>query len=243
MGLLKDKIKPRSGIIHVIRTLLLECPFPYPEDEIKHSRRVPCKLPFALVMALNPNIVAAMVTSGNIPIPEPGVGHDEKRNNQRQEKANKQGNIGRNGPMLTPEATPEPENARIDADRRGREQEKKPTGFRNETMMNEGNSTAQEAAQGAGAAEAQNSENSSAEQDGPKAEVLKEILSHPPQAFHKILGIPEDYDDKTQESRAVETAVYNRGTQVHPKHNKDRDAQEAWDSKQLLPAFRLLNAD
>jgi hypothetical protein len=133
--------------------------------------------------------------------------------------------------ILTPEGTPGVDEERARSEKQRLAQEK-----RAEQGLADHGATQ-------GAAEAQTSENSSAEQDGPKAEVLKEILSHPPQAFHKILGIPEDYDDKTQESRAVETAVYNRGTQVHPKHNKDRDAQEAWDSKQLLPAFRLLNAD
>lgn len=64
-----------------------------------------------------------------------------------------------------------------------------------------------------------------------QAEILKEVLSCGQDEYHKILGIKEDYDSATEEMAAVESAVYDRGIEVHPKYNKDENAEKAWNSK------------
>lgn len=84
-------------------------------------------------MSANPNIVAAIAQSGGIPALEPS---DANERSGLDELKKGRGNATRNGQMLTPEATPEPDNARIEADRRRREKEEK-----NEATLNKSSPT------------------------------------------------------------------------------------------------------
>jgi len=60
---------------------------------------------------------------------------------------------------------------------------------------------------------------------------LKEVLAYHRDEYHNILGIKEDYDNVTEEAVAIDRAVYDRGVKVHPKYNKNENAENAWNSK------------
>ncbi|KAH7108746.1 hypothetical protein B0J11DRAFT_602136 [Dendryphion nanum] len=131
------------------------------------------------------------------------------------------GKAVQNTGLLTPEGTPEVDDGRIEADKRQQAELK-----------------AAEAAKES--PESQHPENkepqssTKTDDDGTndeaakQAAILREVLSCGHNEYHKILGIKEDYDSATEEMAAVERAVYSRGIEVHPKYNKDENAEKAW---------------
>jgi hypothetical protein len=185
-------------------------------------------------MATDPNIVAAMVNNGNSPTSEPSVGPDGRRNEQGQAKANDTNGSGpeehekgkgkavRNGPTITPEATPEPEDARNKADeRRGKEEGK--------SADSESDPTAN--------GQHDNDTSDAPESSAGEGDVIKYILKCGRDEHHKVLGISESYPNQYEEEKAIEQATWKRGTDTHPKYNKGKDAQKAFDSTYASSSF------
>jgi hypothetical protein len=132
--------------------------------------------------------------------------------------------------LFTPEGTPEVDDGRIETEKRrqaeleGIEAAKKST----ESQPPEN----QELPKTPTKTHDRKTDNNETDEEVIKrAQVLKEVLSCRQDEYHKILGIKEDYDNGTEEMRSVETAVYNHGVEVHPKYNKDGNAEKAWNSK------------
>jgi hypothetical protein len=119
------------------------------------------------------------------------------KTNKKQNKKSNPGQANQAGSIITPEATPAPDNGRLESDK----------------------SRSQNIAEG-----------SSGETQTNEEKELARILSCKEDKYHEILQIEEDYDDDG-EMVAITSAVYNLGTMVHPKHNKDIRAEKAWNSK------------
>lgn len=64
----------------------------------------------------------------------------------------------------------------------------------------------------------------------PKADI-QDVLKCKRDDYHGILKLDDEYDDPTVEMAAIEWAVYSRGTDLHPKFNRDEGAQEAFQSE------------
>lgn len=63
---------------------------------------------------------------------------------------------------------------------------------------------------------------------------IKEILKCQSDDHYGILGLEDKYDDPMHEIIAIERAVWNRGTNLHPKFNQSEGAKEAFKSKSLV---------
>ena len=196
----------------------------YPADDIKPSRHVlPCKLPFTLIMPSDPEIVAAIAKNGGIATSKQSKDPDINGNEENQAEINEPNNSGLDGlksgrgnatlagGMITPEATPDPDNARIEADRRRREEEEKSSDSQNEATVNQEDS---------------NAGSTSAGDD----DVIQSILKCGKDEHRKVLRIDDNYENKSKEEAAIKRAVWKRGTDTHPKYNKQKDAQQAFES-------------
>ncbi|KAH7111073.1 hypothetical protein B0J11DRAFT_512249 [Dendryphion nanum] len=123
--------------------------------------------------------------------------------------------------LLTPEGTPEVDDGRIEADKRQQaEQQAAEAARKSPESQHPDNKELQSST----TTDDDGTDNEAAKQ----AEILKEVLCCGHDEYHKILGIKEDYDSATEEMAAVERAVYSRGIEVHPKYNKDENAEKAW---------------
>ncbi|CAI6342331.1 unnamed protein product [Periconia digitata] len=143
--------------------------------------------------------------------------HDAETNDSSIPEGPKKGlgNATRNGPMLTPEATPEPENARTEADRRRREQEQK-------------------------SADIENKDNTDAGSTSPSDEdVIQRILKCGKDDHREVLGISESYETPYKERAAIERATWKLGTDTHPDYNKHKEAQQAFE--RVIKAAEALN--
>jgi hypothetical protein len=133
------------------------------------------------------------------------------------------------GNLPTPESTPEPDDGRAAAEERRRaeaeaEQEaieaaKRPT-----------------ESQQPGSVKGQPPENKKQTDDDKaeaenRAKILEEVLACDELAHYKILGLDAHYNDLAVEMAAIDRAVYDRGVEVHPNYNEDKNAEKAWNSK------------
>ena len=127
--------------------------------------------------------------------------------------------------IFTPEGTPEVDDGRIEAEkRRPAELEAAEVAKISSESQHPTNKEPQSSTK---TDDSGTDDNEAAKQ----AQILKEVLSCGQDEHHKILGIKEDYDTATEKTAAVERAVYGRGIEVHPKYNKDENAEKAWNSK------------
>lgn len=71
------------------------------------------------------------------------------------------------------------------------------------------------------------------EDDGEhnKTTNIQDVLNCKIDDYYGILGIENMYDSPMLELSAVETAVWNRGTDLHPKYNQSEGAGQAFKSK------------
>lgn len=129
-----------------------------------------------------------------------------------------QGGAVRNGLTITPEATPEPEVARNEAeDRRREEEEEQPTN-------SDSNPTANDQPLN------DNDKGGTGDTSGGEGDMIQDILKCGKDEHRKVLGISESYTNLYEEEKAIEEATWKRGTDTHPKYNKGKDAQKAFDS-------------
>jgi hypothetical protein len=141
----------------------------------------------------------------------PSVEDAEDVDNQSTPNVSKEG-LGKamqNGQMMTPEPTPEPEDARNEADR-GRRQEQGEE-EEEQSTNSESDAAANSAAGGGG-------------------DVIQDILQCGEGEHLKVLGITKSYSDPYEQEQAIEWSTWQRGTDTHPKYNHKKDAQKAFDS-------------
>ncbi|KAH7111874.1 hypothetical protein B0J11DRAFT_598581 [Dendryphion nanum] len=131
------------------------------------------------------------------------------------------GKAVQNTGLFTPEGTPEVDDGRIDASKRQQAERQEAEASK---KLPESPHPDNKEPQSSTRTDDDGTDNEAAKQ----SEILKEVLSCGHDEYHKILGIKEDYDSATEEMAAVERAVYSRGIEVHPKYNKDENAEKAW---------------
>jgi hypothetical protein len=133
------------------------------------------------------------------------------------------------GNRYTPAASLEPDGARNEADQRRRqaeaEQADKPIQSIEE-VPEEGPESAETRSL------LSDDEPDDDEERNEKTKVdIQDVLKCKKDDYHGILGIGDKYDTPMLEMSAIETAVWNRGTDLHPKYNMDEKAGEAFQSK------------
>jgi hypothetical protein len=128
-----------------------------------------------------------------------------KKTKKKTKKTNKVVPIDRSLP--TPDATPDVEDHRVEADKE-RQQLEENTLF----VTSRG--------------QPPNSEDDSSDNE---TDVLQAVLGCGKDEHRKILGIKDDADEDK-----IEDALWNRGTDVHPKYNQNPEAQKAFDSMNPL---------
>jgi hypothetical protein len=145
------------------------------------------------------------------------------------------GKAVQNTGLLTPEGTPEVDDGRIEAEKRRQaeleETEAAKKSDENQPPKNQEPPKTPTKTDDRKTNDSKTDDHETNEEAVNRAQVLKEVLSCGQDEYHKILGIKEDYDNGTEEMRSIETAVYNRGVEVHPRYNKDGNAEQAWNSK------------
>ncbi|KAK5203646.1 hypothetical protein LTR41_010673 [Exophiala xenobiotica] len=67
---------------------------------------------------------------------------------------------------------------------------------------------------------------------------IQDMLNYKSDDYHGILGIGDNYDTPMLELSAIETAVWDRGTDLHPKYNQSEGAGQAF--KMVCDAGRAL---
>lgn len=78
------------------------------------------------------------------------------------------------------------------------------------------------------------------EEQKDKEEVnVDDVLKCKSDDYYGILGISDKYDNSMLEISAIEKAVWDRGTSLHPKFNKDERAKEAFQSKSAGPFVKI----
>ena len=130
---------------------------------------------------------------------------------------------GRGG-LFTPEATPDPDTARNEADKRRQEETR-------QTEREDGREFATTRAQPPEEDEDEAENDGSA---GEQADIIKEVLKYGKDEYRKILRVKESYDDAYKEESEILDAVWERGMKVHPKYNKHKDAKKAFRNKLIL---------
>jgi hypothetical protein len=119
------------------------------------------------------------------------------------------GQANRTGALVTPESTPAPEESGTKSDTRTSNEEQK--------------------TESEGAVQVYKPI-----EDTDK--IIEEVLSCKEDEYHEILSIEKLYATGNEESKAIETAAYNRGLAVFPKPSegdasKIEKAEKAWKSK------------
>jgi hypothetical protein len=139
----------------------------------------------------------------------------ESKSNKDATKQGKGGAIPSRG-LLTPEGTPEVDVGRTQADSLRRQQEAGDSG-------NGGDTFAITRVQ--------------PPNDDDKDDLIQEVLQCGKDEHRKVLGLADRYSDSSEEEEAIQLALWNRGTDLHPKETKGENAEKAFESRQSVVLF------
>jgi hypothetical protein len=132
------------------------------------------------------------------------------------------------GNRYTPEASLEPDGARNEADQRRRQAEAEQA----DNPIQSIEEVPEEAPESAETRSLLSEDEADDDEQNKNTKVdIQDVLKCKKDDYYGILGIGDKYDTPTLELSAIETAVWDRGTDLHPKFNKAELAGEAFQSE------------
>jgi hypothetical protein len=143
-----------------------------------------------------------------------------KENQDATKRGTGQATRGRRG-LLTPDATPEPDVARNEADKARQTNASRGT----EVGGGEFATTKDQPPDPA------DDDGETERSTGEETRGVQEVPKSSDDEHRKVLGVKESYDDPYEEEKAVLDALWDRGMENHPKFNKHKDAEKTFKSK------------